>query len=264
MSDDLGDRMKRYEAASTARHAYKGQPLIVRLDGRAFHTFTAGMRRPYDGTFSSMMIDTTCRLVDKLCAAVGYTQSDEITLAWSLEPDSRSDYPFAGRFQKIESVSAALCSVIFNRLLAERMPALIDDMPTFDSRAFVVPTLTEAYNCFVWRQQDATKNAISMAAQSMFPHKELQNKNGAQMQEMMHALRGVNFNDYPAYFKRGTFARRETVMRPLGEAELAQIPERHRPPAGTEVERTVVRAFDLWLTKHADPMGVLFRGEPTS
>ena len=81
----LGDRMKSYESLSTSRKAFKGQPLVVRLDGKSFHTFTKGLARPFDQRLSSLMVETTKALVDRFQAKVGYTQSDEITLVWHVE-----------------------------------------------------------------------------------------------------------------------------------------------------------------------------------
>lgn len=162
----LGDRMKSYEFPSTSRKAFKGQPLVVRLDGKSFHNFTKGLKRPYDERLSKLMVATTTALVDRFQAKVGYTQSDEISLVWNIECDSSAEFPFDGRFQKMESLLASYATAFFNKKLAEFLPEKEDELPTFDARAFVVPNLMEAYHALLWRQQDATKNAISMAAQS--------------------------------------------------------------------------------------------------
>jgi tRNA(His) 5'-end guanylyltransferase len=252
----LGDRMKMYEQTSTARRAFKGQPLIVRLDGKNFHTFCRGLKRPYDERLSDLMVSVTKALVDRFQARVGYTQSDEITLAWHIQPHETAEFQFDGRFQKLESLTAAFCSVAFNRALGSYIPEKSDQMPIFDSRAFVVPTLKEAYHAFLWRQQDATKNAVSMAAQSMFSHKSLQGLHGPEMQEKMWAEKGVNFNDYPAFFKRGTFVKREKVLIQPGDIDMDGIPEKFRPTEA--VERTQISSFDCWLSKQADPVEILF------
>lgn len=254
----IGDRMKSYEAPDTERRAFKGQPLIARLDGKSFHTFTKGLKRPYDERLSTLMLDTTKALVDRFGATVGYTQSDEITLAWYFTPDSTSDYPFLGRFQKMDSLLAAFATAFFCSELAARIPEKAGYLATFDCRSFVVPTLQEAYHCFLWRQQDATKNAISMAAQSMFSHKSLQGLHGPQMQEKMWAEKGVNFNDYPAFFKRGMFARRVREERVLTDEQLSRIPEQHRPTG--PVVRSFIDAVDIWLTKQPDAVATLFYG----
>jgi tRNA(His) guanylyltransferase len=256
----LGDRMKSYEEPSTSRKAFKGQPLVARLDGKSFHTFCKGLGRPFDVRLSGLMRDTMLDLVDRFQAKVGYTQSDEITLVWHYPTDSASEFPFNGRFQKIESLTASRATAYFNSRLAAAIPEKAGLLPTFDCRAFVVPNLTEAYHEILWRQQDATKNAISMAAQSMFSHKSLQGLHGPEMQEKMWKEKGVNFDYYPTFFKRGVFGRRTKVMvtRDMTTADFERIPEKYWP---TEpVERTILEAFDCWLAREETPLAVLFEG----
>lgn len=262
MSDKttIGDRMKAYEEPSTSRRAFKGQPLVARLDGKSFHTFTKGLKRPYDQRLSDLMIETMRELVDRFNATVGYVQSDEITLVWLTATDSTVELPFSGRFQKLESLLAGFCSAFFTKRLTEYLPEKAHAIPYFDCRAFVVPSIQEAYHAVLWRQQDCTKNAISMAAQSMFSHKYLQCRNGPEMQELMWKEKGVNFNDYPAFFKRGTFARRVKEERMLTEEQLAKIPEDRRPTG--PVTRSFVDTVDIWLSKQPDPVAALFYGAP--
>jgi tRNA(His) 5'-end guanylyltransferase len=255
----LGDRMKAYEAPSTLRKAFKGQPLIVRLDGKSFHTFTRGLKRPYDKDLSDLMVFLTERLVDRFQARVGYTQSDEITLAWYHQPHESAEYPFDGRFQKLESLTASYAAAVFNVNIEAFLVEKAGQLATFDSRAFVVPTLREAYHAFLWRQQDAVKNAISMAAHTYFSHKSLQGLHGNEMQEKLFQEKGINFNDYPAFFKRGTFVKRHKVLKELSQIELLQIPEQHRPTG--PVTRTVLTKFDCWLSREEDPLSILFGDE---
>lgn len=261
-NDDFGDRMKGYEQPSTNRYAMKGLPLMARLDGKSFHTFTKGLQRPFDPALSQMMIVTMAALVEEFQCTVGYTQSDEITLMWYIEADSPNDYPYVGRFQKMESLMAAFATARFNRMLPTQLPSKADKMPLFDCRAFQVPSKIEAMNNFLWRQQDATKNAISMAAQSMFSHKSLQSMTGPQMQERMWAENNVNFNDYPPHFKRGVFARREPVIRMMTDEECARIPTQFQTD-DRMVTRTETKIHDFWLSKITNKIDVLFdRGEP--
>lgn len=256
----IGDRMKAYEAVSTSRKAFKGQPLIARLDGKAFHTFTRGLARPYDKRLSDLMKATMMALVDRFNANVGYVQSDEISLVWLTSPDSTVELPFSGRFQKMDSVLASFAAAYFNVHLREAIPEKADALPCFDCRSFVVPNVQEAYHALLWRQQDCTKNAISMAAQSMFSHKYLLGRSGPEMQELMWKEKGVNFNDYPPEFKRGVFARRVREARTLTAEQLANIPEAHRPTG--PVIRSFVDEVDIWLTKQPDPVAALFYGAP--
>lgn len=259
--DDLGNRMKAYEAPSTGRRVFKGQPLVVRLDGKSFHTFTKGLERPYDQSLSDLMVATMKALVDRFQANIGYTQSDEITLVFLSEPEDRGDLNFDGRLQKIETLTASFASVYFNKHLRNYLPQKADELPIFDSRAFAVPNVQEAYHSLLWRQQDCTKNAISMAAQSMYKQSELQGKNGSELQEMMFQ-KGVNFNDYPFFFKRGTFARREGVERELSYAELQKIPAQYRPTG--PVIRSEIVTHDYWLSKLPNPIETLFGFQDTA
>lgn len=253
----LGDRMKSYEQPSTSRKAFKGQPLVVRLDGKSFHTFTKGLKRPYDERLSKLMTATMMALVERFQANVGYTQSDEITLVFHVTVDGTREYPFDGRFQKVESLTAAFATAYFNKHLAESLPEKADQLPIFDARAFVVPSLKEAYHAILWRQQDATKNAISMAAQSMFSHKSLQGLHGPEMQEKMWAEKGVNFNDYPPFFKRGVFAKRITRTRQMSDLDCERIPAKFWPPGGM-ITRSAVEEFDCWLSREQAPLDILF------
>ena len=260
-SDSLGDRMKLLEQQEAGRAAFRQLPLLARLDGRAFHSFCRGLQRPFDARLSDLMLDTTKFLVDEVQATVGYTQSDEISLCWVLE-DDRQSFLFNGKFQKLTSVLAALATGFFNKQLSSRIPEKAHQLPVFDCRVWSVPNLLEAYHTFLWRQQDATKNAISMAAHTYFPHKSLQGVPGSQMQERLFTEKGINFNDYPAFFKRGTFVKRQQILKELTAAELAGIPEAHRPTG--PVVRTTVTEFDCWLTKEADPISALFGRSPHS
>lgn len=256
--DALGDRIKGYESLTTSRKAFKGQPFVIRLDGKSFHTFTRGLARPYDSRLATLMIETTRHLVGEFGALVGYTQSDEITLGFYLPAHTKSEYPFDGKFQKLESISASAATAYFNQYLTRYLPEKAGTMPVFDSRAFVVPNIQELYHVFLWRQQDATKNAISMAAQSVFSHKQLLGKSGPEKQEMLFQ-KGINFNDYPAFFKRGTFLKRVIRQVELSPEQLAKIPADRRP-AGP-IERSVVEEQDIWLGKGEEPVAQLLGWE---
>lgn len=247
MSDhtSLGDRMKQYEEPSINRRAFKGQPLIARLDGNNFHTFTKGLKRPYDERLSELMIGLTEALVDRYSAVIGYTQSDEITLAWFTPTGlTTGDYPFSGRFQKLESLLAGFASAWFTSKLREgTIPEKTDQLVCFDCRAFVVPNRREAYHTFLWRQLDATKNAISMAAQAHFSHKTLQHLHGGQMKNLLLSEKGINFDEYPSFFRRGTFVRRARDERILTPEQLARIPEKYRPTG--PVTRSFIDRMDI-------------------
>lgn len=263
MIDGLAERMKGYEGAEAGRRLMPLLPAFARLDGRAFHSFVRGLERPFDKRLTDLMIDTAQFLVRETCATVGYTQSDEITLAWV--PEGYDAHVFLdGRVQKMTSMLAALCSARFNRRLAAFLPAeYAERVPVFYCRVWNVPTAEEAANVFVWRELDATKNSISMAARAYYDHAAVHEKSGAEMQELLWQ-KGVNWNDYPAFFKRGTYLRRRVVRRAFTAAELDVLPPKHaaRANPALEVERAEVAALDLPpLTQMANRAGVLFRGE---
>lgn len=261
-NDKFGDRMKEYEMAEAGRKAMPGLPLLARLDGRAFHTFTKGMKRPYDAEISYAMIDTTKFLVDKTHADLGYTQSDEITLFWR-GSDEGSEYMFDGRFQKLSSVLAGMASAQFMKCMitsqsyGDRAKKLV---PSFDCRVWQVPSLDVAADVFAWRAADAIKNSVSMAAQAHFSHKELQNKNSVQKKEMLWE-KGVEWGNYPWFFKQGTFVKRINREVTLTPYELSQIPEKHRPTG--PVLRTVVTTLPDFapLGRVKNRAAYLFDGE---
>ncbi len=234
--------MKGYEGLEAGRRLIPGLPVYARIDGRSFSGFTRGMDRPYCPHMSQLMIDTTRALVEKTHALVGYTQSDEISLAW-YAASPKTQPPWGGKLQKMTSVLAGLATAAFTgALLQSPHAARAAKLPHFDCRVFNLPNTEELANCFLWREQDATKNAVSMAARSMFSHKQLQGLRSAEMQELMHGG-GVNFNDYPRHFKRGTFVRRVLTEREFAPEELEAIPAAHRPPPGTVVRRAAVEAL---------------------
>lgn len=241
MGDDLGDRMKGYEARETDRAFLPYIPVYARIDGRCFSAFTRGMQRPYDVSMSDAMIAVTKALVDKTNAICGYTQSDEISLAW-LQADPKSEIFFAGKTQKMVSILASMATAEFMIEAMQRWPERVERRPTFDCRVFQLPNLAEGANVFLWRERDAVKNAISMAARHYYSHNELHLKPGSEMQEMLFA-KGINFNDYPAFFKRGTFLQRRHVLREMTAEELALIPEQHRPTG--PIERSEVRRIPM-------------------
>lgn len=245
MNDALGDRMKGYESAECGRRFMPLLPIMARIDGRCFSSFTRGMQRPYDSLMSEAMIETMVYLVGETNACMGYTQSDEITLAWH-STDPKSQVWFDGRIHKMVSQLAALTTLYFYRLTLQMLPEFARRLPTFDARAWQVPNRTEGANVFLWREWDATKNSLTMAASEYYSHKELHGVSGQQKHDMLHA-KGVNWNDYPAYFKRGTYAQRRTVQCPFSTAELEQLPEKHeaRLNPGLIVERQQVTVLDM-------------------
>lgn len=237
--DSLGDRMKGYENAYRI-YLPRRLPVIIRVDGRAFHTFTKGFQRPFDEVLMSAMQLTAKKLCQEVSGCkLAYVQSDEISLLVTNDDTLETQPWFDNNLQKLTSLCASIATLEFNKVFSScdwgwycnlldtyadeddkknRIPDhLVDiadhhqnayDKATFDARAFILPK-EEVCNYFIWRQQDAVRNSIQMVAQSMYSHNELQGKNQSDLQELIHA-KGVNWNDYSIPCKRGTcIVRRE-------------------------------------------------------
>lgn len=223
--DAFGDRMKEYEMMEAGRRPLPGLPILVRLDGKAFHTFTSGLERPFDGRLHRLMDATTRYLVRATGAVVGYTQSDEISLAFYRE--GNDELYLSGRYQKLTSVLASMATAIFNQELPKELPEKAGTLALFDARAWQVPSLEEAANAFLWREFDVSKNSILMVAQHYFSHRMLQGRDSKDMQEMLFQEHGINWNDFPARCKRGAWFRREAVVRAFTTDELNKLPPMH-------------------------------------
>ncbi len=245
MSDEFGDRMKMYESAEAGRKLIPLLPIVARLDGRSFSNFTRGLKRPYDRRMSGLMAATTVHLVEETNALVGYTQSDEISLLM-YAPDFRGQVWFDGKIQKMVSNLASQASAFFNKHLATFIPEKADALPTFDCRVWNVPNKDEAVNAILWREQDATKNSVSMATRHYYSHLEMENQGRADMMEMLHK-KGINWNDYPDFFKRGVYVRRIKTTGKFTAEELEALPPKHAARANPDlaVERHVVCQVEM-------------------
>ena len=228
--DSLGDRMKENYENRAKTYLVRRMPVIIRLDGKAFHTFTKGLKRPYDEVFHNTMNQTLQCLCENIQGCkFGYTQSDEITLVLTDYDTLTTDAWFDNNVQKICSVSASMATMAFNKFLIEFAQDIlrftynpftkaaayayvlrkaINNGAMFDSRCFNIPE-EEVTNCLIWRQQDATRNAIQMLGQCNFSHKELHGKSCNDIQDMLMTQKGINFNDMPTEFKRGVCCRKD-------------------------------------------------------
>lgn len=262
METSLSDRMKDYEMMEAGRRCLSLLPVLIRLDGKNFSSFTKGLKRPYDERLSNLMLEVTKYLVEETNACCGYTGSDEITLAL-YSSDSSSQVYFDGRIQKLTSVVAAKCSVKFNKLLPSFIPEKANQEPVFDCRVWNVPTLEEGANAFLFREQDTTRNSIGMAAEVHYSHSQLMNKNSKEKQEMLFQ-KGINWNDYPSFFKRGFYVQKRVVMKKFSSAELEKLPLKHEARTNPDlmVERSEYVVLDIPpLSKVKNRVGVIFRGE---
>jgi len=261
MIDKMGDRLKAIEMMEAGRKFLPLLPICARIDGRSFSKFTKGLARPYDKRMSDLMIETTKYLVDAACAKVGYTQSDEISLLW-YENDVKQTSFFDGRIQKMVSILGSMATGYFNRHVEGVLGKLYwDRFPMFDARVWTVPTLEEAANVLLWREWDATKNSIGMAASHYYSHNQLMGKNSSEKQELLFQ-KGINWNDYPTFFKRGTYVTKRKMMTPFSAFELDKLPPKHaaRTNPALLVERTIIETPELQLGKVVNKIDVLFRG----
>ena len=225
--DDLGLRMKNFYESVPKTRLMRRTPVAIRLDGKAFHTFTRGFQKPFDEVLGKAMRETMKYLCENIQGCVlGYTQSDEITLILidyqTLNTCAWYDY----EVQKMCSVSASMATMAFNKIFAHEIASQSKRLYTeylndkdasyidalersmnkgamFDSRVFNIPK-EEVCNLIYWRQLDATRNSIQMVGQANFSHNELQNKSCNDIQDMLFTQRDINWNNYPVHLKRGS------------------------------------------------------------
>lgn len=253
--------MKEYEGRFTGK-LMPYLPICARLDGRSFSQFTRGLNRPFDTDFATAMKDTTKHLVHISNALIGYSQSDEISLVWLAENPGTEVF-FAGKMQKMISVLAAEATLKFNEMVFKLMPEKAKCRPIFDCRVWQVPNKTEAVNVFVWRELDATKNSVSMAAREYYSHKKLMNLGRADQMELLFQA-GVNWNDYPTHFKRGTYFQRKSITSTYTEEERYRLPEKHPGKYDLNFQFTRKSVLELSMppiTQVINREEVIFNGE---
>ena len=216
--DDLGIRMKTYYEGIPKTKLMRRTPVAIRLDGKAFHTFTRGFQKPFDEVLGAAMRDTMKYLCENIQGCVlGYTQSDEITLILcdyqKLDTSAWFDY----EVQKMCSISASMATMAFAKAFERNIRnvpgvspvktnwyfAALDRGAMFDARVFNIPK-EEVTNLIYWRQLDATRNSVQMVGQANFSHNELQHKSCNMIQDMLHEQKGINWNDFPTHLKRGS------------------------------------------------------------
>lgn len=225
----LGDRMKNNYENVNRFYLTRRMPVIIRMDMKAGHTFTRGMKKPFDDIFVKTMQETMKYLCENIQGCVlGYTQSDEISLALTDYAELTTDAWFGNNLQKMCSVSASMATLAFNKAFNDNIVRYIDSHfdadcdvtkdlaeytkilinarnkgAMFDSRVFTIPK-EEVCNYFIWRQQDATRNSIQSVGQANFSQKELHGKSCSNIQDMLMTQKGINWNDYATTLKRGS------------------------------------------------------------
>lgn len=228
--DNLGLRMKTFYEQIPKTKLIRRMPVILRLDGKAFHSFTKGFKRPFDDLLIKTMQETAKYLCQNIQGCVlSYQQSDEISLVLIDYQKFTSDAWFDYEVQKMCSVAASMCTMAFNKFFIHNVATLgttiiksgedydvnkvreyyftlqkaIDKGAMFDCRCFNLPK-EEVANYIYWRQLDATRNSIQMVGQAHFSHNQLMNKNCNMIQDMLHEEKDINWNDFPVHKKRGS------------------------------------------------------------
>lgn len=229
--DDLGLRMKDFYEYIPRTRLMRRTPVMLRIDGKAFHTFTRGFEKPFDDVLIKTMQDTTKYLCENIQGCVlGYTQSDEISLVLVDYQRFETSAWFDYEIQKMCSIAASMATMTFNKCFEKNVNDWIgknapgfheawrnpedeklyhaylnayEKGAMFDARVFNIPK-EEVTNCIYWRQLDATRNSIQMVGQANFSHNELQNKTCNDIQNMLLTQKGINWNDLPTYQKRGS------------------------------------------------------------
>lgn len=215
IKDSLGDRMKGYYEEVTKTKLTRRMPVIIRLDGCHFHTFTKGMRKPFDAILIKTMLDTMRYLCENIQGCVlGYTQSDEISLLLIDYDKLNTSAWFDNEVLKMASVSASLATLAFNKFYAENIAKMTEteedfkfyakklNQAYFDSRVFNIPE-SEVTNYFYWRQKDAERNSVNSLAQSVFSHKSLQGLSVKDVVTKLEQEKGIIWGDIPTTQKRG-------------------------------------------------------------
>ena len=229
-TSDLANRMKEYEKRKQY-YLQKRTPVAIRVDGRSFHTFTRGFKRPFDYIFMKSMQETAKYMCENMGnAKFAYVQSDEITIILTDYDTLETDCWFNYRTDKLCSISASMATMAFNKYFEENVTnevleykmvphcveiqqeikeyhntliAALDKGAMFDARCFNIPK-EEVANLIYWRQLDASRNSIQMVGQANFSHNELQNKSCNDIQDMLMLQKNINWNDFPTYQKRGS------------------------------------------------------------
>lgn len=232
--DDLGCRMKTFYEQIPKTKLMRRCPVVIRIDGKAFHTFTRGFQKPFDEVLIKSMQETMKYLCENIQGCVlGYTQSDEITLILVDYKKLTSSAWFDYEVQKICSIAASMATMAFNKSFSKNVEDFeqyyateheinwwygkgtpeyemcqiytkaVNKGAMFDARCFNIPK-EEVTNLVYWRQLDASRNSIQMVGQANFSHKELQNKSCNDIQDMLMTQKGINWNDLPTYQKRGS------------------------------------------------------------
>lgn len=241
--ETIGDWCKWLEKNFSPEQTIPLLPVIIRLDGVNFHSWAKHLNKPFDKNLIKLMKETTKFLVQETNAIIGYTQSDEITLILYSDNKKKGIY-HEGKKQKILSKLTALCVTFFNDRQQSILPNY-NKLATFDCRIYQTPTLHDACVQLLWRENDATKNSISMLAQSLFSHKQLQYLKGHQMQDKMMTEKGVNWNNLSTELKRGCYIKKIRTTKEFTPEEIQDLPPQHDffKKNKVNIERNIIKSI---------------------
>ncbi len=259
---NLEDKCKELEKFETGRRFLPNLPVLARIDGRSFHTWTKGLNRPFDDGLVKLMQETTKELVAESNALIGYTQSDEITLLF-YSSERNSQIFFDGKIFKMVSSLASIATAFFNHNVTYYLPSKVSNLAYFDCRCWQVPTKEDVVDVLTWRELDASRNSVEALARKYYSHKECFGKNCSELQEMIFQ-KGFNWNDLDSCLKRGTYIRREKIIRKFTTEEIYKLPMEHeaRKNKDLQIIRHEYKKLDMPpINKISNPFGVLFHGQ---
>lgn len=256
--DPLGDRLKVYERAAEVV-LDPSLPIIIRLDGRSFHTWTRVLERPYDPRLNALMVRVMLHVATEVGARYCYTQSDEITLV--VHAEGKSEVPFSGRVQKLASVTASLAGAQFNQDLP--MFGIVSrKLATFDARVYSVPDQKTGADVVLWREADAVRNSTLGRGQEFMSPKAIHGMSAGDVRRWL-AAEGKAWGELPPERKFGTAYARRKVNRAYHGKELSELPAKHA--AHRDPELLVTRQDYVqvplplrWLA--GNPQAVIFEG----
>ena len=274
-NSNLAARMKEFYENVPKTNLMRRTPVVIRIDGKAFHSFTKGFKRPFDEVLIKTMQETTKYLCENIQGCVlGYTQSDEISLVLVDYQRFETSAWFDYEVQKMCSIAASMATMAFNKFFYENV-FLYNGMASvdmsdkkypykevyakavkkgamFDARVFNIPK-EEVTNYIYWRQLDASRNSIQMVGQANFSHKELQNKSCNDIQDMLMEQKGINWNDYPTVCKRGTAVIKKIIAR-----EEKSFIDDMLEDSFDNVKNNIIKQTSKWIIDKDIP---IFKGE---
>ena len=274
-NSNLAVRMKEFYENVPKTNLMRRTPVVIRIDGKTFHSFTKGFKRPFDEVLIKTMQETTKYLCENIQGCVlGYTQSDEISLVLVDYQRFETSAWFDYEVQKMCSIAASMATMAFNKFFYENV-FLYNGMASvdmsnkkypykevyakavkkgamFDARVFNIPK-EEVTNYIYWRQLDASRNSIQMVGQANFSHKELQNKSCNSIQDMLMEQKGINWNDYPTVCKRGTAVIKKIIAR-----EEKSFIDDMLEDSFDNVKNNIIEQTSKWIIDKDIP---IFKGE---